>query len=966
MLFTALCVSLPREAQEVLPAFLWLLPFLFFFFFEGPKLTTAVAQRTLKPLFLKAVAEVTGSQAKLAQWKANTYISKLLDTCVRLTLTYVAGKNVAKFLAGASPSSSKGRRAPADDLASLDDTALCERVLSVAGQSLPARSPASLRSFSNPSDARVCATLFATTTPVALTSYLRHVLACAGHGLVTIYVPGLLAAPWTSHLLPLLRRVQRQHGAHVVGYDLYIDAHHYEVDVRHLQQLAQQQQCSDLSGSSRTRLSAGSSKAASTAVPPAPTPALDSTVLILASLRGRSVHNRDAAVEYAKSRGWQVMELCLPTLPPQAITMTTTADSNSAVTAAAANLALHIAPDIHITAYDDAGMYGGAVVHLCVNDRRLLARMFDECQVGLAEVASRAASGTPKRRAARSCSKSSTRDKSSVLPMLHSTALVTTVTDLGARSSEFLINVWLPWSSRLYYALQAEAEASALRRVRATAQQSWILMTRFLTETLPMVPFTAQQRIMSLLPGRALQDRLHALAGKSAEDSVNSCAATAAAAAAAAAEAVGSQNDASRSVADATVEQRTTMITQPLPPLDLLPPTPPARQSSQQQQEAASPASTQRAEASKEKEEQKVPLLPSADAEGAESTIDGRGGGNSALMSWMPQLPKPGAATAAGPKEAKVVNTPAEWHIRLRWTALLLATYGDGITGAGVAAPSLPPSSPAANDVCAAAYVSLWSFIAQLPPWVAAVSAEGEESPANGWNCVEVAATALLVRVAYPASSRAVAQLLRDEADVDARAVSTYAWQADSARQIKSNAATTTNTTSHQCVFHFEDAAVMPGCPHAAALAEELVYLPLAPNMATAVRGAVLRVLWEKVPHAYDSVKAHRRADGAPPHVLKTLRVLNRAYMTDTPDLVRSDGERPQGTRKSKYHPLRLDTDNLGFSAQDVEQAQQLLFRSAQSAAAAAVMPPSFVTEAATSLVTPLQNSVVQRLLSKL
>ncbi|KPI85248.1 hypothetical protein ABL78_5701 [Leptomonas seymouri] len=916
MLFTALCISFPQSVQDLLPVLLRLISFPIPF--KILQLNSAFVKWVTERLLFKAIANAPGCQETVMRWKKGSRTAQLLAKEWQLALYYYLwAKTLAQMLK--SPPSSTMNQTPADHLAPLSDAVLCDRVLSAVEQSVPARPPTSQRTTSIVSGARVSASLFATTTPVALKSYLHHVLEQSEHETVTIYVPGLLTAPWTRHLVTLLRRVERQYGAQVVGYDVCVDAQRYAVDIHHLHVLAERPTTTRAASSSSSSLSPAASTKA---------------ILMLASLRGRPVHNRDEVFQFAKSRGWQMVELCVPTLPLDAVNPMegANAQAHSAVTiAAAATPAFCSAPDLRITAFDDFGMYGGAVVHLCVHDRRLITRMLSECQVGLSDSVGAGTSPTPEKKAFGSSSNRSGdhRVKGAALCSLPSAALTAT-TDFATRSSEFLTHISFPWSSRLYHALKAEA-ASRLQ-AGARMQQSLATTGYVLTQTIPSLALAMRQNVMRLLPRGA--SRRTAPTMKGGEEGNVEDAAEAA---------VGAQ----RSNTDASIEQRTSLITHPLPPLDLLPPPAP--------QLHGAITSADKQKEPKVKEEDPQPLLPSSLA--TEGAI-GMGGALTSWMSWLPRLDSTKAAVAA---EAEAfVNTPAEWRIRLRWTALLLAAYSSGFSG-----PTLPLVQPSPNDVCVAAYVSLWSFVAQLPPWVEAVSAENEKSLQSqgvgscgdgGCSCVEVASTALLVRVAKPACPRKVAQLLCHEAAVGARAVSERKWE-------ECGAATSAATpSSRACNFQLEDGLVMPGCPNAVALVKELLYIPLAPAIDVRVRSLVLRALWEEVPHADDAAKTPRRTDGVPDKVARTLEMLYESHLSHASAVQKSRGEAKLGeTGEPKYRPLRPRNGNLGVSKQDMERAQQAIFHNAQSMAEAAVVPPSFLTDAAT-----LKMGVVHNVLSKL
>ncbi|KPA76635.1 hypothetical protein ABB37_07493 [Leptomonas pyrrhocoris] len=946
MLLTALCISLPHWAQNNLASLLRLIPFLALL--TAPQLDTAVMRRVIEPLFLRAVAEVTGSHDTLSQWRPGLHTSRFLAIAWQLILVgCLRDKDLARLVTS-SPSPSNDL-SPADQLALLSDRALCEHVLSVVEQSTPAWSPASQRAAPSGSDSRVSASLFATTTPVALASFLHHVMARAGHEPVTIYVPGLLTAPWANHLTPLMRQVRRRYGAHVVGYDVRVDARLYEVDMHHLHRLDERcRASSNVRSSARSTTTTATTGASSTAAASPPPSTSTTSVLLLASLRGRSVHNRDEAFEFAKSRGWQVVELCVPTLPLDAVDSLDDATAQPpvgrthfAVTPAlATRLAFCTRPDVRITAFDDVGMYGGAVVHLCVNDRRLIPHMMNACQVGLSDPAGAQPGATPEENAVRS-----NKGRHVKGAALHSlpTKAITSATDFTVRCSEFLAHVWFPWSRCLCDVLQ-DAEVASLLQTKTRLQQALATSSRALTHKLCGIPSVVHRNVRRRLSGGASQTGT--FTGKSG--TVGTVADTQDAGA-------GEQHI----TADTAVEQRTVYIAHPLPPLSLVPaPTPPTQQ---QQHDTATPAEkyVERKGANESEGEEAKSSSPSS------RTTDGGECVGGALTSWMSRLPKREATGAAATGEAaEGTNTPAEWRIRLRWTAMLLAAYATAIPCAEP--PPLSSAPPARGAACLAAYVSLWSFVAQLPPWVAAVSAENEASRQNDGGdcrCVELAATALLVRVAYPASPRAVAQLLCDEAAVDARAVSARTWEDDAGA-----ATAAPDKPPRTRDFAFDDVLVMPGCAHVAALAEELLYIPLRFSMDVKARGAVLRVLWDKVPHAYGkAVATPRRSDGAPATAVRRLQTLYRNFLSGTLPASISEGEaRRAASKERKYRPLRPCSTNLSVSDLDVERAQQAIFHNAQSAVAAAVVTPSCMMDATTSLVPLAKIAVLQKVFSKL
>jgi hypothetical protein len=928
MLFTALCVSLPEDAQHLLSVFLWVIPF--FTLYKVPLTTTAAVRRGIRLLFVRAVMEVADKHPVASQPQTSVWESQLLSTLTQFMLRCLRYTQMTKLVTSLFGSTMQDS-IPADHLAALTDAVLCKSVLAAAGQSIPARSPASQRALSSPSDARVCAALFATTTTAALSSYLHHVLSRAAHQSVTLYVPGLLTAPWTTHLTPLLHRVQRQHGAQVVGYDVELNAHRYEVNLDHLHKLVQDRDHRAGNSSVKTTVFPRSRPTATTAAAASlPAAATTTAVLFLASVRGRCPHNCDKAFELAKSQRWHVVELCVPTLPLPAATQIA---GTNRVTATATHLVLPIIPDVRITSFDDAGMYGGAVVHLCVSDARLIARMTSECQVGFPEIRSDVGrADTPeKTTGVRSVQQSSHRSATGAMMCSLPSSAIAATTDLTTRSSEYLKSVWVPWASRLRHALQQEA-ATSLHRV-AKMQQSVTASSHSVVEALTSLPATTLQRVTGWPPSsaRALQSGKRVPPTGGAEYCEDSS----------------GQKQQQRVTADTTVEQRTTVITQPLPPLDLV-------------SSAAAPQTPRKRESGAPTEEG---TAQPQNGLWSFSTSREEGG---ALTSWMLRLSRQETAVAAA--EEAPANTPAEWRIRLRWTALLLSTYTGGVA---VAEPSSGRPTPS-RDVCTAAYVSLWSCVAQLPPWVGAVSAENEASlrrvssgcvdNGDGSDCVEVAATALLVRVAYPASARAVAQLLRDETAVDARAVVSRAW--DDADK----STTTASPPARVSPFLFEEALVMPGCTHAAALADELLYIPLTLFMDTGVRDAVLRVLWEKVPHAHDTVETLRRTDGAPNGVLANLNAIYRTYLAAEAAAASHTMKTMREAGKVQYRPLRLrsSSSTTDVTPEEAHRAQQLLFRRAMSWIAAAAAPPSFVSNPGASLAALLKGNVIPAVSSKL
>lgn len=931
MLFTALCISLPTDAQHLLPVLLWLVPSLVLF--KVPQLATSLVKRVLDPLFVQAVSEVTGMHHAdlLRGKKGHLNASHILNKVVQLTLTYMAGRGVAKLIAGGasstSPSSEKTQRKnAADAFAPLSDAVVCARVLAAAEDAQCTPSPARLRGAAH---SRVQASLFATTTSVALRSFLYHVLGQSSrHAPVTLYVPGLLTAPWTTHLVPALQDVHRRYGARIVGYDLFVDAQRYEVDLDHLRH---QEKVSHTTHSARrsspTSVEAVALKASATAVNAAPR---TTAVLLLASVRGRRVHNRDAAFEFAKCRGWQVVELSVPTLPPNAADLVDCAAqgvaqvlrAHSAQTSAQTFAAT--TPDMRITAFDDAGMHGGAVVHLCVSDQQLLTHMQSECQVGLADLTGSAA-------VVESTAASPARGHADRLR-----ALSTTTADFTMRSGEYLTQVWLPWAGKLYSAVRADG--LSLLPMAQRVQTSLAASQRILIDLLPHLSFAAPQRVTRLLAGVAPQG----LAPSPAMiDDGNT------------------NSNPSGVTAESTVEERTTVVSEPLAPLSDVAATPslPAKEA-----ESFSTSSTETDKVSAGAGEFSPPALLSSEGGGI-SWASG------ALTSWMARLPTADTATpATASADAELVrNTPAEWRIRLRWTALLMATYAAGVTqetgaAARTAAPLARHRDSHLRDVCAAAFVSLWSFVTQLPPWVAAVSAEAADALQCG-SCVEVAPTAVLLRVAAPASASEVAQLLRDGAAVDARAVSARVWGGETGTGGSS-------TPLGNTAFTFEESVVMSGCERAAAVSNELLYVPLSPAVGATARAAILRVLWDVVPRAGNTAKTQKHAGGlttASPSstpMRQTLSRLYRSYLSSQTTAAEDASERQQSG--VKFRPLQPCNADVDVAERDAERARRVLFRNAKAAVTAVALPPSFVTDAATSLVVPLKSAVVAKLLSKL
>lgn len=144
---------------------------------------------------------------------------------------------------------------------------------------------------------------------------------------VSAFIPGLLCAPWTSLLLPVLH----QHDVEIIGYDILLDSVQLEVNMAHLMQQHKKTRC-------------GLEKKVQ--------------VLILATLRGRHFGNAPAARRYAKSNGWYVVELSVP------VYSSLQQRSYLAMPAHRSHSEYFATTDVAITAFDDAGNFGGAVVEL--------------------------------------------------------------------------------------------------------------------------------------------------------------------------------------------------------------------------------------------------------------------------------------------------------------------------------------------------------------------------------------------------------------------------------------------------------------------------------------------------------------------------------------------------------------------------------------------------------------------------
>lgn len=871
MLLTALFGSLPPPAQTALRRLLLLIPV------TGlAKMQRVAAQEFAKRVLLPLLTGVLPSSVAqaCASVKLPRSSAALLSTLSSAMVLYSAG---AKLFKADQRACAAFNPAALAALPSEEELLRCliSAVAGVAAAVPPAAQRRVIPSAPSPPP-RMCDVLFSTTTPVALKAYLRHTQGHSRASALTVYVPGLLTAPWTTHLVPLLcNAAARRHGTIVVGYDVVLCDAGYDVDLPHLRKVSQSHRHGEDSSSSKRNATKVTDVLASRAAASAAAQAFVPTtgVLVLASIRGRRVRNADEACVWAKMQGWAVVELCVPTVPPAALDALAPPplqpqwmrDRQARCGGAAL-----VRPDLRVTAFDDAGMYGGAVVEVCTSDASLRLHMQRECQPGLAEGRDDAAS-------ARCNAAPAPRTVHSLVP-----AAVASAADAAARSNEFLATVWGPWTQRLCVA--AWREADVLHQGSVLAQEAWTALRRFPTQTLPSLPAHAAAQLHRLASLRLFQ------AGSGAG---------------------GGQDDAVPTAsADTPLEQRTTYITGPLAPLATSGLGPPVRPpASRGTRTAAGPAVTR------------------------ETAV-------AAAKAALPSVP-----------EQALTNSPVEWRIRLRWSSLLLSP-----AIASAATPSLSPSSP--TTTATAAYLSVWSFVAQLPPWVVAVSVAGDDGNDHGAAtpysllrsaaCVEASATALLVRVAFPASPRAAAELLREEAHVEAAAVRSQMWTAQPA-----DAGARVAPSAGAESFAFADVVIFPGCAKAARLGEELLYLPLSPELPVHVRAAMLRVLWDKVPHAEDAAHAglvQRRGSPASlsPHVQATL---NHIYRTTLPH-----ARLPRGD-DSGMRALAVG-GAAAVAGQDAERVQRYFFDCAAAVSASSLAPLTAAKSLAQTLLLTTMSSL--------
>ncbi|CAC9531507.1 conserved hypothetical protein [Leishmania infantum JPCM5] len=867
MLFTALVSSLPPPAQVALRRVLLVIPVM-----AVAKVQRAAAlmftRRVLLPLLTDAFPAVCGA---LEGVKLNSSSATLIAALSRAVIAYSLAAKLMKADQAASLAFTTGTAAC---LFSEEEhlRRLLGAVVDAEASSLPSALLSAPRPAPTAAAPRMCSAFFSTTTPVALKAYLRHVHARPRASHVTIFVPGLLTAPWTTHLIPLLRDLFCHQGTTVLGYDICADAEHYDVDLRHLHDRIRQER---------------RSTADSSALPPASSAASPFGVLVLASIRGRRVRNGDKACVFAKMHGWQVVELCVPTLPLDAVHDLNPQCRPQWVRARQVQCATSsVRPDVRLTAFDDAGMYGGAVVELCNDDNALLLHMKSQCQPGLVVSSVDGTAGQAKAR-------NSPRPAAAVTPRTLPSSAVNATLDAASGTSEFISKVCCPWARRLCAA--AWREACTLHQGSVTAQEAVAALCRFPLQTFPKVPLRAQAQLRRLLSPR------RGSVTTTGDDSAS--------------------GSASHHVsANTPVEQRTTYITTPLAAVSLL---------AAPQPHTASPVGT-----------------------------DSDRGGEGYLTVEKTTSPARAAAAALTAPEEALTNWAVERRIRLRWSSLLMS-----LTFAAGGAPRVAGDAAAAVRT-SAAYLSLWSFVAQLPPWVVAVSAADDGETARGERrsscCVEAFATALLVRVASPASPRAVAELLRDEALVDAAAVRPRAWD---------SLATTPNSAGEEAL-KFEDAVVFPGCDRATRLSEELLYLPLSPELPVSVRAAMLRVLWNEVPHAGDAASAsvhsswleRSKATGAlSAHVQATVNSIYQMYL---PQAQRGRDGKALSSATSAGNTLlsviaRGHSGGSVVSAQDAEKVQQFLF---DGVTTPSVAPSLSAGAALKSLVQTLTPAVMSNL----
>lgn len=831
MLFAALISSLPPPAQVALRRVLLVIPVMAVAKVQRAAVLMFV-RRVLLPLLTDAFPAVCGA---LEGVKLNSSSATLIAALSHAVTAYSLTEKLMKADRAASLAFTTGTTAC---LFNEEEhlRLLLGAVVDAEAPSLPSALLSAPRPALTAGAPRMCSAFFSTTTPVALKAYLRHVHARPRASHVTIFVPGLLTAPWTTHLIPLLRDLFCRQGTAIVGYDICADAEHYDVDLRHLRDRIRQEP---------------RSTAESSALPPVSSAASPFGVLVLASIRGRRFRNGDKACVFAKMHGWQVVELCLPTLPLDAVHELNPQRRPQWLSARQVQRATSsVRPDVRLTAFDDAGMYGGAVVELCSDDNALLLHMKRQCQPGLVERPVDGAAGQAKAR-------NFPRPAAAVTPRKLPSSAVSATLGAASGASEFITKVWCPWARRLCAAVWREA--SMLHPGAVTAQEAVAALRRFPLQTSPKVPPRAQAQLRRLLSPRR--------GGVSTTDNDSA------------------PGDASRHVsANTPVEQRTTYIKTPLAAVSLF---------AEPQPHAASPVDV-----------------------GSD-----RGDKGSLTVAKTTSPARAAAAALMAPEEA-LTNWAVERRIRLRWSSLLMS-----LTFAAGGAPRVASDAAAAVGT-SAAYLSLWSFVAQLPPWVVTVSAADDGETARGERrsscCVEAFATALLVRVASP---RAVAKLLRDEALVDAAAVRPRAWD---------SLATTPNSTVEEALT-FEDAVVFPGCDQATRLSEELLYLPLSPELPVSARAAMLRVLWDKVPHAGDAASAsvrsswleRRKATGAlSAHVQATV---NSIYQMHLPQAQRRLDGKALSPAASAGNTLpngiaRGHSGGTVVSAQDAEKVQQFLF----------------------------------------
>ncbi|KAK7196933.1 hypothetical protein NESM_000635600 [Novymonas esmeraldas] len=827
MLLTALVGSLPPLAQVALRRLLLVIPVLVLAKVQRTAVQ-ALVRRVLLPLLTGAIPAAAGA-AKPVQLRSSS--TALLGTLSHAIVVYSLGEKLMK----ADERASSTFTAAAVASLSSDDELLRRLVGAVADETaawLPSTLRGAVSSASPAAPRRRCAAFFATTTPVALSAYLHHIHGRSRASHITIYAPGILIAPWTTHLAPLLRDIAHRHGTAIVGYDVCADAERYEVDLKHIRRLLRQ----------HPQPGAGDSRAG-------PSPG----VLIIASMRGRRVGNVEAACVLAKVHGWEVVELCVPTLPLEAVHAvgpqprpTWLRERPSPSTTAP------VRPDLRLTSFDDAGMYGGAVVEVCSSDDALITRMRAECQPGRADAA-----------AAGPVSAKSRVSPTSVAALRTARpALLAATVDAVASTNDLVAKVWVPWARRLCAA--AWREADVLRQASVTTQEALAALRRFPVETLPQLPGYAHAEL------RRLRSICTGAAGRGVATTAD-------------------VDDAQRISADTPVEQRTTYITSPMAPL----------------------ATTV------------VPLPALSPQSHAAAAAGGDSGGGGTVT---PARDAVAVATAPLVFEAALTNSAVEWRIRLRWSVLLLSP---ALAAAGQ--PHHLRKEPAASSSADVAYLSLWSFAVQLPPWVVVVSAADDGETARGERrsscCVEACAAALLVRITHPASARAAAELLREEAQVEASAVRLRAW----------GALASSPAASAVDEYAFEDAVVFPSCPQAAALGEELLYLPLSPDLPVAARAAMLRVLWEKVPHSNTA----SRTCAPSTHVQTVLDSIYRAHL---PRLQHQHGTAASATSRS-------GTDAV--SEQEAQGVQRVLFDGGASSAAAASLSTRAAVKAFTQTVVP-------------